>query len=173
MHNQDLEKLSQKFKEWRKHSGLLRQKLGVSAGFKGWSRDAAGIQLVGLPTMDRVVDCIDVAWADRMAQFPPGTPMSTMRKDFWCNPSQGVQRKPWGDKGTLTGSGIWYSYEHDTTLDGMDALHLHGLPDLMDMRGISDNETKDMGGEAYSVPISTLFASAFYFMPWGSWWNRV
>lgn len=159
------------FKEWRKHSGALRQKLSISAGFKGWTRDS-GASLCGLPAIDRVIDCIDVAWASRMAQFPIGTPLKVMKKDFWCNPSQGVQRKPWGDKGTIAGSGIWYSYEHDTTLDGIDFLRLHGFPDLVDMRGISDNEAKDLGGEAYSLPISTAFATAFYYLPWGSWWKQ-
>lgn len=158
------------FKQWRMHSGIIRQKVGISGGFQGWSKDS-GARLVGLDLNARTVDCVDVACADRLHSFPSGTPKGVLTKDFWCNPSQGIQRKPWGDKGTLTGNGMWYSYEHDTTLDGTDFLRLHGMPELMNLQALSHSEIKDLGGEAFSVPISTMFAASFYYLPWGSWWS--
>jgi hypothetical protein len=68
---------------------------------------------------------------------------------------------------------MWYSYDHDTTLDRTDFLRLHGMPELMNLQALSHSEIQDLGGEAFSVPISTMsmFAASFYHLPWGSWWS--
>ena len=41
--------------------------------------------------------------------------------------------------------------------DRTDFLRLHGMPELMNLQALSHSEIQDLGGEAVSVPISTMF----------------
>ncbi len=67
-------------------------------------------------------------------------------------------------------SGMWYSYQFDTAIDGRDALRIVGYPSLVDVTSLREGEVKNIAGESFSIPIVTLFVTAFYYFPWGDWW---
>jgi hypothetical protein len=125
----------------------------------------------GVPASPRYRDCIDVAWGARIASFPVGTPMSVLTAGYWVNPSQGVQRKPWGAQGVLTTGGLWYSFAHDLALDSRDALRIAGMPSLIETAGLSEPQLKELSGEHFSMPIVSLCIAAVYYWPWGQWWD--
>jgi hypothetical protein len=157
------------FKEWRKHSGKVRSALGFSSSFSGWT-DQQGTSLHGFPVSDRAYDVLDCAWASQLKKYPQTTPAAEMKRDFWANASQAVQRKPWGPERTFTTRSVWYSFEKDTTLDGSDLLRLAGLPAQLDTSGLSDADLRDLAGESFSCPIITALCTSFYYLPWGKWW---
>ena len=161
----------QQFGAWRKHSGKARATLQISSSFAPWTK-ALGVTLNGLPVSERTLDLLDVAWYDSIHSMPLSASSTELRQDFWANVSQSIQRRPWGSRGTLTTRGVWYSYEFDTTLDGRDFLRLQGLPTMTETRGLSDRETKDLGGEAFCAPIVGSFLAAFYYQPWAVWWKQ-
>ena len=73
-------------------------------------------QMTGFPFTERSLDCLNVAWASRLQEFPLNAQSSELRRGFWANAAQAVQRKPWGGPGTLTANGVWYSFEADCCL---------------------------------------------------------
>ncbi len=142
----------------------------MSPNYSGWT-SLPGVTLSGLPALDRVKDVVDVAWGVRVKQFPAATTRKEMMKGWWCNASQAVQREPWCEGGgAVTTSSMWYSYERDCAFDALDGLRIHGMPSLLKLQGLSERELRDLAGEGFSVPISTVFCSAFYYLPWANLW---
>ena len=82
------------WRQWRAHAARARDRLGVSAGWCDWTQSSTFNK--GNFT-ERELDCIGTAWAARLASLPFGAPPSVAKKDWWVNPTQGVQRSPWSD----------------------------------------------------------------------------
>ncbi len=145
--------------------------MGLSSTFSDWSKTA---ELNGLPASERFRDCLDVCWGERLLSAPEATPKAELVQGLWANPSQGVQRRPWtlnNDRGTFTSGSLWYSFQHDTCLDGVDVLRIHGHPAMIETASISESKLKELGVQGFSVPIITVFTTAFYFLPWAPWWQ--
>ena len=152
-----------------KRQTISRKALGISPEFSDWTSDPAH-KMRGIPRSARYLDAIDVAWGARLMSFPRGTPRATLLADYWVNPSQGIQRKTFGGPGTLTTSGFWYNFQHDTCLDAYDMMRIHGFPSLVDCSGLSQHEARDLGGEAFCLPIVTAIIASLYFCPFCDWW---
>ena len=142
----------------------------MSAAFNGWT-GRADVKLDGVPQAPRVLDVLDCAWAHRLATHPRDATSAQLARGFWANPSQAVQRRPWGTPGCLTSSAVWYSFEKDTALDAEDCLRIQGLPTRIQRHGLSEAEAKNLAGEAFSCPVATMFTAAWYYLPWGAWWE--
>ncbi len=158
------------FREWRKHSGNMRTGCGVSAAFSGWT-SRADVQLVGFPKNDRCLDLLDCAWACRIKQASRTTSSTELRKDFWVNAAQAVQRRPWGAPKTLISAGCFYSYERDVCLDGLDMLALQGVPSSSSVAELGFRDTKDLAAEGFFLPSFGTVLGALYASPYASWWR--
>jgi hypothetical protein len=87
---------------WRKHTAIVRDKLGVSASFAPWTTKP-GIMLRGVPNNMRFRDVIDVAWITRLSKTrPQNISDEDARKSFYVDYAAAVQRSPWGSAKTLT-----------------------------------------------------------------------
>lgn len=159
------------FKEWRKHSGKIHSAMGVSSNFKGWT-GRPDVTLNGVPRTARCMDVLDMAWAHRLSLADRLASSSDLKADFWANVAQAVQRRPWGGPGTLTTNGVWYSFQRDTVLDGLDAMRLQGLPPS-GLAGLSNSQKKELAGEAFNVPCMASFVAALYLQPFAEWWQAV
>ncbi len=160
------------FREWRKHSGTVRDQLEISANFKGWS-ERSNVKLTGLPKPPRYVDVVDCAWAHRVSDSHPDATVRSLTENYWANPSQGIQRLPWTLKGgCLTPRACWYSFEKECCLDGSDYLRIQGLPTWTELNGLSDNEVRDLGGDVYPCPLIATALLSLYYQPWACWWKE-
>ncbi len=158
-------------REWRCHSAKVRDELGKSAAFSGWT-SLPTTKMHGLPPTPRNLDILDCAWAHRLSQASPDATVASLVKDFWANPSQGVQRHPWTTGGgVLTPRSIWYSFEKDSCLDAVDFLRLQGLPTRVDTTTLSDSELRDLAGDGYPCPLIAMAFLALYYQPLAVWWS--
>ncbi len=128
-----------------------------------------GLSTVGF----RKQDVIDVAWHRRLSEVPLGTSTHEARQNYYCDISQGVQRKPFRfGGGTFTTNSCWYSYQEDVTLDGEDVLRIQGAPVRTTTLGsFKDSDLRTCGGEAFSVPSIGTFLYSLYLNPYGGWWR--
>jgi hypothetical protein len=69
----------------------------------------------------------------------------------------------------LPGS-MWYSYEDDIVLSGWAHLKAIGVPDDVQIGGLSDNDMRSLSGEAFSAPCVAHVLLCYYANPWGRWW---
>ncbi len=161
------------FREWRKHSGPIRQEFNVSNTFQGWST-RAGVQLRGVPKTPRVIDTIDCAWAGRLFHSSPTDTVAALTHNFWVNTSQAVQRRPWSfdHAGVITPRSSWYSFAKDVALDGIDSLRVQGLPINIETTGLEDEKLCDLAGNGYSCPVIAAALLALYWQPWAVWWQE-
>jgi len=162
------------YQDWRKSSANVRSTIGVSADFRGWS-SRPDISLIGIPKTPRVLDLLDIGWAIQLAKFgPPGSVTSTQaRRGLWANVTQTVQRKPFGPPGCLATHSLWYSYEHDFTIDGQDALRLQGFPlGSAPKSSFTNAQLFDLAGEGFHAASVGSFLYAFLLNPYGPWWER-
>ena len=161
-------------REWRKQSAAIRQKLDISSTYRGWTSQA-GIRLLGVPKVERCKDVLDVSWSTRMRQLGLATPRKEAAKSWWTDPGQGVGRRCWGETpGTLCRNSIKYSHEFDFSLSGYDHLRLQGIPKEepgMAYARFSDDELKDLAGEAYFLPCAAMVMFSYYLNPHSPWWK--
>jgi hypothetical protein len=110
--------------EWGKHTAAVKEKIGISAAYKGWT-SMPGTKLFALPKRDRVKSVLDVAWASRCKTSPAHSTKAALAENFWVDASQAVQRKPWSvGMRCLTTSMLAYSFEKDVCLSGYDMIRL-------------------------------------------------
>ena len=150
----------------------MRARKGVSAAFSGWTQ-RPGIKLTGFPFTERSLDCLNVAWASRLQEFPLNAQSSELRRGFWANAAQAVQRKPWGGPGTLTANGVWYSFEADCCLDGIDTLRVQGAPSAMSTGQLTVANLKELAGEPFFLGSVGSVVVALYASPYASWLRDV
>ena len=121
------------------------------------------------------MDLLDVAYASRRAQMPPGSTTADITRDFFVDLSQAVQRRPWQQgTGNARTNSQFYAFECDTTLSGCSNLQLMGWPrDYCPSFQFSEGELRNLAGESYSVPWITALHFAMYMNPWGPWWATI
>ena len=160
------------WRQWRAHAARARDRLGVSAGWCDWTQSSTFNK--GNFT-ERELDCIDTAWAARLASLSFGAPPSVAKKDWWVNPTQGVQRSPWSDSvPTLCRDTVLYNYEHNVVLSGADHLRLQGFPPGQVSpcgSATADDADRDVAGEAFTLPCVTSVVYGFYLNPDAPWWR--
>lgn len=157
------------FLAWRKQSGRVRADLGISSGFADWT-SRTDIALLGVPRTERILDLLNIAWGARLQAMPKSSSTVDLRRGYWCNLSQEVQRRPWGSAKTLTSRGLWYSFEKDVTLDGADVMRLQGAP-FGRTANLSSAALKDLAGESFFIPSVASFIVAIYYQPYACWWK--
>ena len=66
-----------------------------------------------------------------------------------------------------------YSFELDTVLTGSEMAYSQGWPEVLPglAYGFSEWQRQELAGQAFSLPIATTVAAAFYYNPWGPWWE--
>ncbi len=80
----------------------MRQALGITGGCKAWT--SLGKELCGPSTPQRIQAVLDVAVASKVLSLLPSDPPQTLDQlmtGFYCDVSQGIQLKKWGDVETL------------------------------------------------------------------------
>jgi hypothetical protein len=159
------------YAKWRSHSAKVRHGLQVSANYSPRTKRTPKPMLKGLASTERVVDLINVAWAERLKESPSLTD-AEKKSGYFANVSQAVQRRPWGRMGTLCTSGIFYSYEHDLVLSGYHMCRLHGVPMGTGISSVfSSHQLRDLAGESFSLPCITTAVLPYYCNPWAPWWK--
>ena len=81
------------FARWRSNSAKVRGRMGLAAGATPWTWRAA-VHVVGCTPSERQRDLLDVAWVARRSAFPDTALTREIRKSWWVNLSQSVQRHP-------------------------------------------------------------------------------
>jgi hypothetical protein len=161
---------SELFKEWRKHSGKMRTLYRVSPSFAGWTQ-RPNVKLLGFPRCERALDVLNVGWAARVMSAPTGATSNALTENYWVNVAQSVDRKPWGGPGCLTSNGVWYTYERDFCLDGVDTLQLQGYPSDVAVAGLTSGVLKELAGEAFFAGCIGTALMSVYLSPYASWWR--
>ncbi len=164
---------SSMYAEWRKHSATVRNKLKLSKDYSEWT-NKPGIRLEGVPSCPRLQSLINTAWGARLRKGPSQI-TAIARKDYWVDLNKPVQRLPWRETGgCLYTHAVWYSFEHDCVIDGHDFLKMMGAPaGSTPHTSFSNHLLRDLGGEAYSIPIITAFTYSLYLNPYGPWWREL
>jgi hypothetical protein len=158
--------------QWKKESGILRKKVGISEQFAGWTSQSPPPKLIGVQPLPRHLDKINVAYGARLMTFPNSATMAEVIDNFWTDLSPSLIRKPYGPPGVIATNSQYYSFEKDAVLDARDAMSLLGLPRLLDTSGLSESQLKDLAGEGFSCQIATAISSLFYYQPYGPWWGQ-
>ena len=156
------------------HSIEVRDSLGLPAESRPWTQ-LPGVKLRGMDMTERARDVVDCAFAAARRRRPMGTPLATIIKDLWVNPSQSVKRRPWSMNGppTVVTSSAVYSFHSDCTLSGDAHLRALGFPSGTSNVGeFSEAQLRDLAGECYSVPSITSLTYAVYLNPRASWWQK-
>ncbi len=102
--------------------------------------------------------------------MPQVSAQADLQRGYW-EMSQAVQRKPWGQPGTLTCKAVWYSFEREQTLDGVDSIRLQGLPQKISTVGLSDRCLRDLAGDGFPCPVVSTSTGAVYFLADAPWWR--
>ena len=159
------------FARWRFHSAQARNRLGLPADARPWS-GRSKVRFGGFRLTERQQDLVDCAWAHRRASQPNDTTTAELRKSWWCNISQAVQRKPWSSAPPgACRSTLSYSFEADTVVTGFGQMLLLGWPrNFAPSDAFTSNELYQLAGEGFSVPISAIIAHAMYCNPHAEWW---
>ena len=158
-----------KFKNWRKHSASVRDRLGMSSRSKPWT----GSVTVPRCFQDaRSSDILNVAWRKRRNTLGQQATFEEVSQGLWADPTQAVQRSPWGDTPPCLCQGTKpYSFEKNTALSGMDAMRLQGFPEqLPPEHVVTDKNLRSLAGEAFSLPMMAGVFYAYWLNPRAPWW---
>lgn len=142
--------------QWEKDSLVLRDRAGVSPGFKPWTArpefEARGIKLT-----ERIRDLMDCTVIERAVAN--GLTMSDCVKsmsDCFLDYSQSHSRRCYtvgGINKCLTTSSTLYSYGADRAVLPVETLRFHGYPTTLNLpHGITAAEIKEFSGEAMCLP---------------------
>ena len=162
---------SDEFKKWKVHSEDVRGKIGLAQKGRPWTSTLMVSAPAALP---RCSDNLDVCfWKLRCDH--PGVPLQTLTRNAWCHISQSVQRLPYkqGKLPCLLANSTFYSYEKNVCLSGAAHMEIIGWDrdDIPPVDVVSDNEARDLAGNAFSLPCSALVSSACISNPFGPWWQ--
>lgn len=173
----------QLFQKWTVHSAQVRSKLKVPHDWNPWTPNA---ELHCVPTHNkRVMQMLDIGYiqvlkeAQRQAGLkrnPKPYRPDLLVKDFWCDVSQAVQRKPYGPLATLHTNSWWYSYEHDILLPGLAHVAFHGFPSNMDWSDFGteaqqNSAARHLMGESFSLPTASTVLMSLFLVRGAPWWE--
>jgi hypothetical protein len=88
-------------RKWTNHSSSERDRLGMSASSRPWT-SRPDVSLRGVPDRARVRATVDIGWGARLLKAAPGTNFENLRKGYYIDVTQAIQRKKYGSTGTLT-----------------------------------------------------------------------
>ena len=136
---------------WKQRSKKIRETLRAEDGAVVW-RGRPDVRLRGLETASgRVRDALGVTWALQCRGYskPFNTKDPHLRKDLWCDVSQG--RRGSGSPTTLTTRSMWYSFEWDRVLVPSEILGVlgHGAPNI---RSLLRSSVRELAGEGMVLP---------------------
>ena len=89
--------------QWENYTVELRTTMGISHSYSPWT-DRSDVKLTNVVKKPRILDTINVAWAARLIANKNSTsPMNDedLKKGFYIDVTQGVERKAYGDITTL------------------------------------------------------------------------
>ena len=165
------------FAKWKTHSSRLRNERDLGPRSSPYT-SLPEVQLKGLPATERQKDIVDVGFMFKrnrlLAETGKVPSTSGITRDLWCDPSQGIQRKPWSNHPCcLTQATEMYSYEADAVLSGLGHLQLMGFPsDCAPTDLHTESAYRRLAGEVYSVPIMSLILTSIYLCPSMPWWRE-
>ena len=149
----------------------MRHNLEIPAASTPWTgRD--DVTLAGLAESERQKDLLDIAFVTAQQRGPPGVPTKELIKNLWANPSQGVQRSPWGMRvHTMLQNSEVYSFEADCVLSGLSHLRLLGFPSNCCPVGCqTEHALRLLAGEAFTVPCASVALISTFLCPYAPWW---
>ena len=97
------------FPKWTQHSEKARRHFGMSRYWRPWTApsDASRVpHLFGVSGGPRVIELLDIAWGARLTSNAAAAPKEQMqvqdlKRDYYANISQSVDRSPWGSLPTV------------------------------------------------------------------------
>ena len=161
------------YAKWQVHSARVRSALNLRGKSSPWTaRGDVTLHGLGRPSA-RVLDVLDVAWSCRRNSMPGTATSEDLKRGFWANVSQAVQRRPWGPPPVACKSTIMYSFAEDRLLSGHGQLRAMGCPNGCAPReAFSEGQMRCLSGEQFSVPIICMLSFAFYCNPYADWWRQ-
>lgn len=166
-------------RKWPSYSAQIRHTLNVTSDFAPWTT-RKDVRLHGVPQdCRRILDVIDVAWihALRVNAEAPEEHQKTMqdlRKEFFVDVSQAVQRRPWsrGCARTLHTGSLLYSFEVDCLFSSIFLLRLHGYPARLNADCVSHREAQLLAGESWALPTAGMILYAAFLAKAAPWWHH-
>mgnify|MGYP000574030960 CR=1 FL=1 len=95
--------------------------------------------------------------------MPQVSAQANLQRGYWAKLTQAVQRKPWGQPGTLMCKAVWHSFEREQTFDGVYSIRLQGLPQKISTVGLSDRCLRDLAGDSFPCPGISMFTGGDLF----------
>ena len=165
--------------KWKKHSVVMRDKLGMSAKHAPWTTRPDVFAAKALAP--RYQDVLDVAWTAHVKQqrtaaaancLPPPTD-TEMRRGFFVDVGQAVQRRPWhhGPLRMICQTSFVYSFEADGVIKPAQCLRLQGLGKHLNLAKLSDCEIRSLAGEGFAWPCVGSALWAAFLEPAAPWWT--
>ena len=153
-------------------SRVTREAVGLAQAAKPWTGRK---QLLGVPPGDRVRHLLDIAYWKRRTSVQ-GISEEQLIQDCWAHISQSIERIPLavGISPCLLSGSQLYSLHFDCTISGRAHMQTIGWPEcyLGDADGLSDNEYRDVAGNAFSVLLATLRSACVIMNRFGPWWRE-
>ena len=101
------------YAKWKVHSACVRSALNLPGKSSPWTaRGDVTLHGLGRPSA-RVLDVLDVAWSCRRNSMPGTATSEDLKRGFWANVSQAVQRRPWGPLPLACKITIMYSFAEE------------------------------------------------------------
>lgn len=159
---------SKEFKQWKVDTLAVRDSLEVSAHYQPYTTRHPPPRLGGVPPVARVFDLLDVAEASRLKA---GMPV----QGYFCNITQSVNRKPWGNMKTLTAHTELYDFSREIMVSPIEELALHGYPakEMLDelLAEYSCKTIQSFAGNSMFLPCIGCVLLAYFLNSHGTWWN--
>ena len=158
--------------DWKYQSQKLRCQLRMPQTSSPWvSQSALKNRMCA-----RELDVLDICWTHRREKIGNRIAFQAARKNLWADPTQSVQRLPYGLKPPLLAQRTRpYSYEHDCLLSGQDAMRLQGFPagaKYMPPHMFTDDQLRSLAGESYFIPNMAVLTYRYFLNPHAIWWQR-
>ncbi len=150
------------FKKWKLHSTRTRSKHRLSKDSKAWTSRP---DVIGVPPVARMQEWADIAFSYRRNQLAPTATTRDVVRKMWGNLSQSIHWMPMsiGSAPSLARSAVLYNFEEDECLTPQSAMLSMGTPINM-VDGLSSSHARDMSGEQFSIPCSTVVHGAIFYV---------
>ena len=150
--------------------GRIQFPEGLDMYAKPWT-SLNGLQ--GLPLCERQLDVIDVV-CTKARQANPSMEILALEEQLMVDVTVCVgQAVPlfqnmWP---TLRPKTMLYMFGSDCLTSGSDHMSIIGFPRSRQVQGFTDNDLRDLAGDATSLPICGLVISACFLNPLSEWWS--
>lgn len=161
-------------RERKKYAALVRRQVGISSGYDGWT-SRPDLLLTGVPKLPRCYDGLNLRWALQVKhKATPGTTSAELRANLWHDLSQNMRGVSTRTRpGTHCTSGCWYSYQHDTIIDGSDCMRLQGwAKEKANTREHTPSGLKDLASEGYMLACMSTVMLAVTQNPFAPWHSK-